>query len=320
MERIEYVSVDKDVLDFFKVIYFGAITDPMAAASDRAYRDLNRTIRFKKMPQEQRDLLRQSVTELFKKEIPTLVERGVDDQISYDSWHHRICREIRTYYRDAGIEFFYGQAQKWLNMTMKYLYVSGEYTFDGLFQYLHIPIDNYVFSVAKKELGIPQPTTAWSRWDDYNRQYMAYQTALRSNIRGYYPLRWEFKFWMKEARQLEQTATTTKKHLGKLQVLETLLQSNYINPDQYYAALERIGDLKNHYYDYMITEPINCDKELERLPEADYDLCCALLTMLLREDHFSNGSFDERYQAGQVQPILQRMIDLLSQKEVSRGN
>lgn len=313
MERIEYVSVDKDVLDFFKVIYFGAIMDPMAAASDRAYRDLNRTIRFKNMPQERRDFLRQSVTALFKKEIPTLVEIGVDNQNSYDSWHHRICGQIRTYYRDAGIEFYYGQAQKWLNMTMKYLYVSGEYTFDGLFQYLHVPIDNYVFSIAKKELGIPQPTTAWSRWDDYNRQYMAYQSALRSRIRGYYPLRWEFKFWMKEARQLEQSnATATMGNREKLWVLQDLQKKGLVHVDQYYEALERIGDLKNHYYDYMTTEPIHCDKELERLPEADYDLCCALLTMLLREDHFSNGSFGERYRAGQVQPILQRMIDLLS--------
>lgn len=98
----------------------------------------------------------------------------------------------------------------------------------------------------------------------------------------------------------------------KLQVLLELQQQKHIHVDCYYEALERIGDMKYHYYDYMITETIHCDKELERLPEADYDLCCALLTMLLREDHFSNGSFDVRYKAGQVQPILQRMIDLLS--------
>lgn len=313
MERIEYVSVDKDVLDFFKVIYFGVITDPMAAASDRAYRDLNRTIRFKNMPQERRDYLRHSVTALFKKEIPELVQFGVDDQDGYDSWHYHICWKIRTYYRDAGVEFHYGQAQKWLNMTMKYLYVSGEYAFDGLFQYLHVPIDNYVFSIAKKELGIPQPGVAWSRWDDYEGQYMDYQIALRSRIRGYYPLRWEFKFWMKEARQLEQSAASAALNKReKVWVLEELQKKGLVSAEHYYEALERIGDLKTNYYDYMTTEPIYCDEELERLPRADYDLCCALLTMLLREDHFSNGSFGERYRAGVVQPIVQRMIDLLS--------
>lgn len=108
MERIEYVSVDKDALDFLKVIYFGAITDSMSAASDRAYRDLNRTIRFKDMPQERRDFLRHSVTTLFKKEIPELVQFGVDDQNGYDSWHYHVCCKIRTYYRDAGVEFHYG--------------------------------------------------------------------------------------------------------------------------------------------------------------------------------------------------------------------
>ena len=118
---------------------------------------------------------------------------------------------------------------------------------------------------------------------------------------------------MKEARQLEQSnATATMGKREKLWFLQDLQKKGRVRVDQYYEALERIGDLKNHYYDYMTTEPINCDKELERLPEADYDLCCALLTMLLREDHFSNGSFGERYRAGQVQPILQRMIDLLS--------
>ena len=82
--------------------------------------------------------------------------------------------------------------------------------------------------------------------------------------------------------------------------------------EMYYDLLERMGDLKSNYWEYMSTEPINCDIELKRLPEADYDLCAALLTMLLREDHFSNGALRERYEAGQVDAILYRMITLLS--------
>ena len=79
----------------------------------------------------------------------------------------------------------------------------------------------------------------------------------------------------------------------------------------YYDLLERLGDPKTNYYEYMSTEPINCDTELQRLPDADYDLCTALLTMLLREDHFSNGALQERCAAGQVGAILRRMIILL---------
>ena len=81
--------------------------------------------------------------------------------------------------------------------------------------------------------------------------------------------------------------------------------------DCFYKDLEDIGDLKTNYYDYMTTAPINCDEELKRLTDADYELCTALLTMLLREDHFSNGSFMRRYEAGQVKMILDRMLELL---------
>lgn len=77
-------------------------------------------------------------------------------------------------------------------------------------------------------------------------------------------------------------------------------------------SVKTIGDLKTNYGDYMITEPIDCNEELKRVPGADYELCTALLTMLLREDHFSNGSFERRFADGQVLPVLVRMKDVLS--------
>ncbi|MCR5106116.1 MAG: hypothetical protein K6B68_16925 [Eubacterium sp.] len=58
--------------------------------------------------------------------------------------------------------------------------------------------------------------------------------------------------------------------------------------------LEKMGDLKTDYADYMTSGPIDCDEESKRLPDADYDLCSELLTMLLREDNFDNGSFERR--------------------------
>ena len=136
-----------------------------------------------------------------KKEIRLLSPELITSQEEYDSWHHARCTEIRSLYRAVGIEFHYGQSQKWLNMMIKYLYMIGECTFDGIFEFLHVPLDNYVFDVAQKELGISRPKIPWSRWDDYTGQYETYQNELRSRIQDYPPLRWEFKFWMKEARQ-----------------------------------------------------------------------------------------------------------------------
>lgn len=63
----------------------------------------------------------------------------------------------------------------------------------------------------------------------------------------------------------------------------------------------------------MTTKPINCSEELQRVANADYELCTALLTTILREDHFSNGSFEHRQRASQVDEILKRMVAELNQ-------
>lgn len=101
---------------------------------------------------------------------------------------------------------------------------------------------------------------------------------------------------------------------NKIDLLKKLSCSSNIQVDLFYKILEKCEILKTDYHNYMTTTPINCDKELQRLPAADYDLCCALITMLLREDHFSNGSFEKRQRSGQVKTIIERIIYLLSQK------
>ena len=101
----------------------------------------------------------------------------------------------------------------------------------------------------------------------------------------------------------------------KVKALQNLLRDGFVHEDEYYSVLESVGALKKGYYDYMITEPINVDEELKRLPNADFDLCSALITMLLREDHFSNGSFRERKEKGQVNPIVERLIETIKTEE-----
>lgn len=121
--EITYTTVDTDALDFLKVIYFGVITNPYEAASKRAYLDMNRTIRFNGMPEEKRSELRTAVTALLEKEIRLLSPEIIISQKEYDSWHHARCSEIRSLYRADGIEFHYGQSQKWLNMMRGYIHI-----------------------------------------------------------------------------------------------------------------------------------------------------------------------------------------------------
>lgn len=88
--------------------------------------------------------------------------------------------------------------------------------------------------------------------------------------------------------------------------------TNHPGSETVYSKLpDDIGALRTNYGDYMTTAPISCDEELKRIPEAGHELCTALLTMLLREDHFSEGSCMKRYEDAQIDVILNRMIDLL---------
>ena len=101
--------------------------------------------------------------------------------------------------------------------------------------------------------------------------------------------------------------------------LQTLSSDRVLRAELFYDVLDECGDLKLNYADYASTHPIDCRQELQKLPSADYDTCCALLTMLLREDHFSNGSFEEHQRSGQVKPIIDRMILLLENETHTGG-
>ena len=72
----------------------------------------------------------------------------------------------------------------------------------------------------------------------------------------------------------------------KYKFLQNLRDSNFISADNCRESLEKIKDMKYNYSDYLITEPVNYEEELKRLPEADYDLCCALFSMVLQRRSF----------------------------------
>lgn len=60
----------------------------------------------------------------------------------------------------------------------------------------------------------------------------------------------------------------------------------------------------------MITEPVDFQKELNRVPEADYDVCCALLTMIVQKKENQDELFESYVYNSDVIRILNRMIKL----------
>lgn len=96
----------------------------------------------------------------------------------------------------------------------------------------------------------------------------------------------------------------------KINCIKSVIDSN-IEFENVYEMLENIGDVKYNYTDYMITEPIKSKEELKRISNANYELCTALLTMVLREERFSTGSFEKHVKEGSIKTILNRMLQVI---------
>ena len=192
------VLIENECLDFLVYAFFGSEEDPFIACSRRAYLDLCRTIRF---AGRSGTSIRSEVDSLLRDEISKLLIRQDLTQVDYDEWHKGLCQRIVAIYKLYGLEFSVGQAQKWLNMTVKYLYIYGGVDLSSIINYCHIPLDNYVFNIAKRIFNISLPNKRWSRITDYN-EYMDYQYKLRYSIHAasMIPLKWEFENWLMEAK------------------------------------------------------------------------------------------------------------------------
>lgn len=190
----------KDYEEYLIRLYFGKSDDLLAACLNRAYRDFNRTMHgFDKL--KTKDQLHQKVLDYLKKsflEMQTGCVR-ISKQEEFDDWHGSICSILASYYENHGyISFSVGQAQKWINMTFKYIFTMGEDRvpgFNNLYEFCHIPLDNIILKKLSGEYGFTGLSCAWSRLDDYD-EYLACQKWIRQTF-SEIPLDIEFKLWMK---------------------------------------------------------------------------------------------------------------------------
>lgn len=94
----------------------------------------------------------------------------------------------------------------------------------------------------------------------------------------------------------------------KIKKIQALIDSKTPRLEHYCKLFDEMDDNVYNYTEYVEQ---NVDKEIKRLPNADYHMCCCLMTLIFREDHFINGKFRERYDSGIVTDVLERMILLL---------
>ena len=224
--------------------------DIMKKCAYRAYLDLCRTLKFNYLSTWSKKEIEQKKKELsdgFADKITTIITEEINEKIlncspksstEFDDIHHDICKnriireaqkdfiddnnktlctlEYSRYMpqeiRDRGAEsFYYGQAQKWLNMTIKYMWLVGiwDKQLQPLEQFLHVPIDNLILTIvadAGKNDGfkIPKGPLSWSKWN--YEDYIGYQNTLRDHILklepNKSPLEWENEKWI-EASELD---------------------------------------------------------------------------------------------------------------------
>lgn len=194
---------NNDIMRFLQLAYFGNIDEPYYAAGDRAYRDFCRTIDFtsiknKLTRQEQlqkyieRQTVKSKIYDWLRKELLSINCSSKDD---FDSWHDSACKKIiKDFSKEA--KLYYGQAQKWLNMTLKYLLVLDISEAKQHISYLHVPIDNIVLQTVSEHIKLSKKP--WSRWEESD--YKNFQNKLNLFIHktnpDIPPILWEFRIWI----------------------------------------------------------------------------------------------------------------------------
>ena len=170
------------------------------------------------------------------------LQQAERDDDTYITWHSSLCSNLIVLYENAGctwgtnngkdLAFSYGIAQKWVNMTMKYMVITADLCAlcDDDFGFVqkfgdmiakfrndfHAPVDRYIIDAAGREFSdIVLPTEkeslqnykypsdyveSWSQWDP--EMYKQFSSSLKAELdkEGKSPLDWEGPAWIEQAK------------------------------------------------------------------------------------------------------------------------
>lgn len=164
-----------------------------------AYLDVNRTIRG--INPEQSRCLKQAILSF----IEELLASQPMDQAAFDDLHHQCCQQCLAYSLPNGARIHYGQAQKLLNMSLKYLYNEyvaykgklNQFGFpeNNIEHLFHLPIDSQIRDCLVVNCRFSNPTCLpWSQWT-YDH-YMSFQHQLRKRLSTQHrPLEIDYMLW-----------------------------------------------------------------------------------------------------------------------------
>ena len=185
----------KDYEDYLLLLYFGRSENHLESCQDRAYRDFSRTLHGLRSVETGSVLYLQARAALGQS-LRCLASTNSVMQEQFDNWHEKTCEQLAEIYNQHSHRLFVGQAQKWINMTFKYVFTFGEERLPGfthLYPYCHVPLDN-IFIDYLRPYNSPKLSTRWSRLTHYD-EYLQFQYWIRRHFAPL-PLDTEFMMWL----------------------------------------------------------------------------------------------------------------------------
>lgn len=235
-------NTTKETKEFFMFSYFGILPKEIFNEKEklkkeykdyfdyvarkcayRAYLDLNITLKVnKKISEEDRKSIVLAICDKLVGDIKILLFNKNDSE-DYDKSHKQLCLKIKNHINTESAlldlsnnEFHDGQAQKWLNMTLKYMWLLGFLEDEIETQFLHVPVDNYIIKAVWEFDDIKLPLIeeklrkdksrgkystekyrCWSNWE-YD-EYGEFQDSLKKHLKSKNRIDWEHYAWMKYA-------------------------------------------------------------------------------------------------------------------------
>ena len=233
---------NEKLLDFLLYSYFGCERKELEQKGKekcayRAYLDLNRRIEYlyssnaldnmqsRKTSEEDKNIAikykeaKQALIESVCDIILCSVDKYecVDGQ--FGLWHKAKCEEIMgtmntAIFQDDSLilksnSFTYGLAQKWVNMTLKYLWLLDRLPEGLTAKSLHVPIDSFILEKLQEENvdeirrdgdTYKYKGKSWSQLDDYDA-YLDIQTKIGQIAGKTFPIEWEGPAWIEVAKK-----------------------------------------------------------------------------------------------------------------------
>ncbi len=196
--------------EFLVYAYFGITKEDsdeiiIQKCVKKAYLDVCRTLRFKEQYKESKENKKEKDEKIkvICRDLTKKIYNNGNLIVDPNELFKFFLKKDNETIKDFGLkkylkeDFHFGQAQKWVNMTLKYLYlldfVNGEKMLE-----LHIPIDNYIIE-ALREDGIKVPEKHWSKWN--KKEY----DKLLNNILPEHYLLWEHDNWIRIAEKKKRS-------------------------------------------------------------------------------------------------------------------